>query len=61
MAKELINGRVECKEKVWFEQQARMLKTTESWVLRYLIHQAAGDSLEPLEIENRPFKDWNKQ
>ena len=61
MAKEIITGRVECKEKVWFEQKARLLQTTESWVLRYLICQAAGDSLPPLDIQDRPFKDWSQQ
>jgi len=61
MAKEILTGRVECKEKVWFEQQARMLKTTESWFLRYIICQSAGDSLEPLDIKDRPFKDWGKK
>ena len=61
MAKEVVTGRIACKAAIIMQSKARLLKTTESFMIEYYIIAHDNPQQAMQLMETRPFKDWGKK
>ena len=59
MAKEVLSVRVHAKLKAWVERRARLLSTSEAYIVGQCIKERAGAELSDFDPE-MPHKEWNK-